>query len=179
VDGLPEKVMQVRETLPDAVYSTWTHLEADLAEALNRPWRPLVVPETTAPASSRQGLAAKLGLKADTVGAVLGAPPEFFTSLEPLPKGATVRRQMGDDVNVVIWLIRSRRELDQSIAVRVDRLGSARLWILWPKQGTGQTGDLIADDIRDAAQEQGLTGDKAVSVDPTWFGMSFSREAAA
>ena len=30
VDGLPEKVLPVRQMLPDAVYSTWTHIGEDL-----------------------------------------------------------------------------------------------------------------------------------------------------
>jgi hypothetical protein len=30
VDGLPEEVLAIRQSLPDAVYSTWTHLTEDL-----------------------------------------------------------------------------------------------------------------------------------------------------
>jgi hypothetical protein len=137
-----------------------------------------VAPETTAPASSRQSLAAKLGLKPNTVAAVLGAPHEFFDSLEPLPSGAVVRRQMGDDVSLVIWFIRARRELEQGMTLRTSRLGDAGLWVLWPKHGTGHTGDLTADDIRAATEAHGLAGDKPVSVDSKWFGMLFARPEA-
>lgn len=178
VDGLPEKVLPVRQTLPDAVFSTWTHLAEDLAKALSRPPRPVVVPELNHPASTRVSLAAKLGIGPTTVAALLGAPPEFLSALEPLPKGAILRRQMGDDCTLVIWFARSRREIEQSMALRVARLGAARLWVLWPKHGAGQSGDVSPDFVRGVAEAQGLAGDKLASIDPKWSGLSFARPAA-
>jgi len=177
VDGLPEKVLPVRQTLPDAVYSTWTHLAEDLEKALSRPPRAVVVPETAKPASTRQSLAAKLGIEPNSIVALLGAPVEFMDALEPLPKGAVVRRQMGDDCTVMIWFARSRRELEQGMTLRAARLGAARLWVLWPKQGAGQSGDVSPDFVRGVAEAQGLAGDKPASIDPKWAGILFSHAA--
>jgi CheY-like chemotaxis protein len=177
VDGLPEKVLPVRQTLPDAVYSTWTHLAEDLTRTFNRPARAVVVPQTDKPASARASLAAKVGIEPNTVAALLGAPPEFMTALEPLPKGAVLRRQLGDDCTLVIWFARSRRELEQGMALRAARLGAARLWVLWPKHGAGQSGDVSPDFVRGVAEAQGLAHEKATSIDTRWSGMLFSRAA--
>jgi hypothetical protein len=175
VDGLPEKVLPVRQTLPDAVYSTWTHLAEDLSTALSRPPRAVKVTEAVEASATRNALAAKLGIESNSVVALLGAPPEFMPALEPLPKGAVLRRQMGDDCTVVIWFARSRRELEQSMALRAARLGAARLWVLWPKQGAGQSGDVSPDFVRSVALAQGLADAKAASIDAKWSGMGFAQ----
>jgi len=178
VDGLPEKVMLVRQTLPDAVYSTWTHLAEDLEKSFSRPPRPVVVPEAAQPSAARNALAAKLGIEANSVVALLGAPTDFAGALEPLPKGAVLRRQMGDDCTVMLWFARSRRELEQGMTLRAARLGAARLWVLWPKQGAGQSGDVSPDFVRGLAEAQGLAGDKSASIDTKWSGMAFAHPAA-
>lgn len=173
VDGLPEKVLGVRQTLPDAVYTTWTHLGQDLAQAISRPPRAPVVPEPALIAATAKSIAAKLGIQPGSVVAMLNAPPNFSDTLEPLPKGVSFRRQMGDNCDLVLWFVRSRRELQAGIELRAARLEHARLWLLWPKKPSGQTGDLTLTSVRELGQAQGLLDDKAASIDATWTGLLF------
>jgi CheY-like chemotaxis protein len=175
VDGLPEKVLTVRQTLPDAVYSTWTHLAQDLPRAIERPPRSPVVPESALAGYAGKSLGDKLGIKPDSVVALLNAPPDFAGTLEPLPQNVTLRRQMGDDVELALWFVKSRRELQDGIGLRAARLGTTRLWVLWPKKTSGQSGDLSQAAVRELGLAEGLVDFKIASVDATWSGLLFTR----
>lgn len=178
VDGLPEKVMIVRQTLPDAIYTTWTHLRDDLPAAIARPARQLVVPENGLAGYAGKSVSTKLGIKPNTIVAVLNAPPDFTDSLEPLPSGVTIRRQMGEESDLTLWFVRTRRELQDGIPLRAERLGTSRLWIVWPKKNSGQSGDLSQTSVRELGLAQGLVDYKITSIDPTWSGLLFTRRAA-
>jgi CheY-like chemotaxis protein len=179
VDGLPEKVLPVRQMLPDAVYSTWTHLAADLPKAISRPPIDPIVPVTAAAGVVGKSIADKLAIQPDKIVAVLNAPPDFVERLEPLPKGVAIRRQMGDDCHMVVWFVRSRRELQEGIALRTARLAGARLWILFPKKASGKSDELNANSVRDLGQAQGLAGaEKSVSIDADWAGLLLTRGGA-
>ncbi|MCC7361063.1 MAG: DUF3052 family protein, partial [Anaerolineales bacterium] len=171
VDGLPEKVLVVRQSLPDAVYSTWTHLVDDLPRAIARPPRRLAVPEVAPAAPSGKSTASRLGLQPGSVVALLSAPPDFAASLEPLPQGVALRRQMGDDVDLAVWFVRSRRELQDGLALRASRLAKGRLWILVPKTSASQSGDLSPASVRALGQAQGLVEEKSATIETTWSGV--------
>jgi hypothetical protein len=177
VDGLPEKVLVVRQTLPDAVYSTWTHLGEDLAHAILRPPRNPMVPESVLAGYAGKSPAAKLGIKTGSIVALLGAPPNFTDTLEPLPKGLSIRRQMSEDCDLILWFVRSRRELQDGIGLRAARLATARLWILWPKQTSGQSGDLTQISVRELGLAHSLVDNKIASIDATWSGLLFVRRS--
>jgi CheY-like chemotaxis protein len=175
VDGLPEKVLLVRQTLPDAVYTTWTHLADDLPRAILRPPVKPVVPAGAAKPGAGRSLAGKLGIQPGDAVALLGAPPEFAASLDPLPAGASLQRQMSEGCRVVVWFVRSRRELQENLPLRAARLGEGRLWIAWPKKATGQSGELDPEAIARLAQPQGLAGGRPISLDPQWFALQLTQ----
>lgn len=174
VDGLPEKVLVVRQTLPDAVYSTWTHLGEDLPRAIQRPPRNPVVPEAQV-GTTTKSVAHKLGIQAGNIVALLNAPPDFTTTLEPLPKEVVFRRQMSEDCDLLLWFVRSQRELRAGIELRATRLATGRLWILWPKETAGHSGDLTPASVRKLVLAQGLVNDKSVSIGGRWLGLQFVR----
>jgi CheY-like chemotaxis protein len=177
VDGLPEKVLLVRQVLPDAAYSTWTHLRDDLTTLFNRPPRAYLVP-ATAPAAAKSGpsVADKLGLQPNTIVALLNAPPDFAAELEPLPAGVRLQRQMDPASALTVWFIRSRRELQDGLTLRADRLGASRLWIVWSKKTSGQSGELSPAAVRDLCLAAGLTELKtAASLTPALTGVLFAR----
>ena len=175
VDGLPEKVLVVKQTLPDAFYTTWTHLAGDLPVFLSRPPRALVVPESALAGYAGKSLAVKLGVQPNTTVALLNAPADFAPALEPLPAGAKLVRQMSADAELTLWFVRSRRELQDGLTLRVDRLGASRLWIIWPKKTSGQSGDLTQQSIRDLGLAAGLVDYKVASIDPMWSGLLFKK----
>jgi len=178
VDGLPEKVLIVRQTLPDAVYSTWTHLVEDLAQAIRRPPRDPVVPDSALAGYAGKATADKLGIKPGSIVVLLGAPADFAEALEPLPQGVSFRRQMGEAGDVILWFVRSRRELQEGIGLRAARLAESRLWILWPKKASGHSGDLSQASVRALGLKHGLVDYKIASIDATWSGLLFTRRSS-
>jgi len=179
VDGLPEKVLPVRLMLPDAVYSTWTHLAEDLPKAISRPPIDPVVPTTATSGVVGKSIAEKLAIEAGWIVAILNAPQDFLERLAPLPVGAVVRRQMSDDCGLVVWFVRTRRELQDGLGLRASRLAGGRLWLLFPKKTSGKSDELSLAVVRELGLAQGLVGaEKSVSIDPDWSGLLLVREPA-
>jgi hypothetical protein len=179
VDGLPEKVLPVRQMLPDAVYSTWTHIAEDLPKAISRPPIDPIVPAGAAAGVVGKSIAEKLLIQPDSICAVLNAPPNFIEQLEPLPKNAVIRRQMSDDCDLVVWFVRARRELQEGMALRSARLTGGRLWVLFPKKASGKSDELSAAAVRELGLAQGLAAaDKGVSIDAEWSALLLVREQA-
>src|SRR5690606_26064885 len=132
----------------------------------------------TAPAvRSGSTIAGKLGIQPGQTVAILSAPPDFMAALEPLPPGVTLRRQMSDDCDLVVWFVRARRDLQDGLALRVARLAGGRLWLLWPKKAGASGGTLTAGDVRSLAGAHGLTEEKSASIDAAWSGLLFVRPA--
>lgn len=179
VDGLPEKVLPVRQMLPDAVYSTWTHLAEDLPKAISRPPIDPIVPASTLTGVVGKSIAEKLAIPVGGIVAVLNAPQDFLERLTPLPAGAVIRRQLSDDCGLVVWFVRARRELQDGLELRASRLAGGRLWILFPKKSSGKSDELSAAAVRELGLAQGLAGAvKSVSIDPDWSGLLLVREKA-
>jgi hypothetical protein len=132
------------------------------------------VPE--APAASRAGstTAGKLGLAPGQIVALLNAPQGYTDKLQPLPKGVVLQRQMGEGCSLVVWFVRTKRELQDSFGLRAGRLSGARLWVLWPKKSAGLSGDLTEAAIRDLGAASGLLAEKSASIDPEWSGLLFA-----
>jgi hypothetical protein len=84
---------------------------------------------------------------------------------------------MSDDCDLVVWFVRSRRELQDGLPLRVARLAKDRLWILWPKKAASQSGELSAAAVRDLARANGLAEEKAASIEAAWSGMLLVRSA--
>jgi CheY-like chemotaxis protein len=87
-EGDPEKVKSVAELLPDAVYTTWSRIRSSLKRAIaHRPADPLV-PDSNFAAYSGTPLPKKLGIKANSVVALVGAPLDFAETLGTWQSGS-------------------------------------------------------------------------------------------
>ena len=88
--GDRKKVEQLQELLPDAVYADWCSIVSEIREALTSPPEEPVVPGTMA-GYSRTPLPRKLGIRAGSSVALLGAPPAFEERLAPRKDCEAVR----------------------------------------------------------------------------------------
>jgi len=125
-----------------------------------------------APGYSGTPLAAKLGVKAESVLRLVSAPPEAEEWLAPLPPGVTVRRGGALRADVVLLFTTSRADL----AKRIDALGAAvfpagSLWVAWPKKSSGVPTDLTEDVLREVALPLGLVDNKVCAVTDVWSGL--------
>jgi hypothetical protein len=175
VDGEPEKVARVKRHLPDAVYTSWGRIRSSLRRAIARPPKQPAVPPSTLAGYAGTPLAKKLGIKADTVVALVGAPPGFEDTLGALPEGVTLRRRARGKRDLTVWFTKSRKDLEQRIHAMAAQVGDGGLWIAWPKKTSGIATDLTQAEVRRIGLSSGLVDYKICAVDATWSSLKFAR----
>lgn len=187
VGGEPAKVGKLRALLPDAVYAEWRGIAAALRAAIDSPPAAPVVPASVLAGYSGTPLPAKLGIKAGTRVALVAAPRDFRRTLGALPAGALVRHGRRGTLDLVLWFVRSRRELERGMAATARGLAGAALWIVWPKKATkpaamagsahraALAADLGEKEVRAAGLAAGLVDFKVCAIDSVWSGLKFTR----
>jgi hypothetical protein len=108
--------------------------------------------------------------------AVIRPPRGFVNSLPALPPGATLKQRGTARADVIVWFIKSSRELEQ-IGGAIERMPptSGMLWVAWPKKASGIVTDLTEDVVRGAALGAGLVDTKVCAIDEIWSGLRLSR----
>jgi len=187
VGGEPAKVGRLRTLLPDAAYAEWAGIAVALRAAIDHPPAAPVVPGSVLAGYSGTPLPAKLGIKAGTRVALVAAPRDFRRTLGALPAGAVMRDGRRGTLDLVVWFVRSRRELERGMAATAGGLAGAALWIAWPKKGpkpaatagSGHRSPLAADlgekEVRAAGLAAGLVDFKVCAIDSVWSALKFTR----
>ncbi|MGD8395324.1 MAG: hypothetical protein PVF43_07595 [Candidatus Eiseniibacteriota bacterium] len=168
---------RVTEQLPDAVVATWRGIRGALRRALAHPPQRPVVPRPMEGYASTP-LPQKLGLRDGSVVALLDAPDGFERTLGPLPEGVRLRRQARGRADVVVLFVRTGGALERRFPAAVSTLvDGGRLWIAWPKRGSGVASDLSQNVVRRYGLARKLVDYKICSIDATWSGLCFARRA--
>lgn len=178
VEGEPEKVERLKTQLPDAVYTTWSRIRGSLKTAIAKPPANPVVPESNLAGYSGTPLPKKLGIKPNSIVALVGAPKDFEQTLGELPEGVKLKKQAGKQCDLIIWFIRMRAELYDRIKGMGELIGDASgngLWIVWPKQASGVQTDLNQNVVRETGLASGLVDYKVCAIDSTWSGLKFAQ----
>ena len=176
-EGEPEKVERIRKVLPDAVYTSWSQIRSSLKKAIaHPPWDP-VKPHSVMDGYSGTPLPKKLGIKPDSVVALVGAPEGFRKTLGALPDGVQFREKPGAPATLTLWFLRARGELQRNISKMVACDGP--VWMIWPKKASGLGTDLTQQEVREIGLAAGMVDYKVCAVDATWSGLLFRRRAAA
>jgi hypothetical protein len=174
VGGIPEKVEATRQVLPDAAYMDWDEVADGLKAAIQRAPKSPVVPDTMA-AYSGTPLAKKLGIRKDTVLALLNAPGGFEAQLEPLPPGVRIVSKPSGAQRIVLF-VTAMKDLGHCWRSTVDASDSgATVWIAWPKKASGTVTDVTEDIVRKYGLERGWVDYKICAIDATWSGLAFSK----
>jgi hypothetical protein len=175
IEGDPERTARVKAALPDATYTTWGGVRGAVKKALSHPPPRPVVPDTMAGYSGTP-LAKKLGIKKESVVALLGAPPGFEKTLGRLPESVTLRHDARTSANVLLLFVNSRADLTRRFPPAAKAMGDpGALWILWPKKASGVLSDLSGHAVRAFGLGAGLVDYKIAAVDATWSGLCFAR----
>jgi hypothetical protein len=173
--GDPVKVARVRELLPDAGYATWSRVRGELARALRNPPADPVVKNVLS-GYSGTALPKKLGIKAGTTVALLGAPPDFEKTLGRLPDGVRLRHAARGRPDRIVLFVRSVAELARRFPVAARALApGGGLWIAWPKKASGLETDLTPKHVRDFGLDREFVDYKICAIDETWSGLQFAR----
>jgi hypothetical protein len=124
---------------------------------------------------SGKPLVAKLGIKAGSTIAILGAPRGYERTLGKLPQ---VRRGASapGSLDFVQFFTKEKHQLERRFAALARAVAPAgMLWISWPKKASGVTTDLTEDVIRAVGLAHGLVDVKVAAVDDVWSGLKFVR----
>jgi hypothetical protein len=114
----------------------------------------------------------KLGIKEGDRIAVLRAPDGFHNYLGPLPDGVAVRERARGPLDMVLFFVERRAELERRFERLVGALDPAgALWIGWPKRSSGVETDMSEDVVRGVALPRGLVDTKVCAIDDTWSGL--------
>jgi len=131
---------------------------------------------------SGKPLAQKLGIKAGSRIAAIGAPTRYRALLGSLPAGSRIikRLRVARGAHELIhWFVTRERELAGRFA-RMERAltPAGALWISWPKRTSKVDTDLSENSIREIGLAHGLVDVKVCAVDETWSGLKFVRRLA-
>jgi hypothetical protein len=175
VEGTPDKVAMVKQTLPDAVYTCWPDIIEVLPDAITNPPENPSVPDSLMAGYSGTPLPKKLGIRQGSTVALLNAPDGFEGVLDVLPDGVTVIGELADGVDVTLWFIRCKDGLDSDIERIGAVAGDGKLWIVWPKKSSGVESDLTQAVVRQIGLDSGLVDFKIAAIDETWSGLCFTK----
>jgi hypothetical protein len=117
-------------------------------------------------------LVSKLGVKAGSKVAILGAPDGFDATLGELPEGVVVARRLGGSKDMVIFFTTERRVLERRLdALRKAIAPDGMVWVAWPKQAAKVPTDVTEDVVREVVLPTGLVYVKVCAIDATWSGL--------
>lgn len=175
VNGDSAKVARVRKRLPDANYTTWSHIRSTLRRATTRPPRQPVVPDTMSAYAGRT-LVQKLGIKPNVHVALLGAPQDFENTLGALPEGVELLRETRRTASLMLLFVSSQASLERRLPGAIRRIEEGgSLWIAWPKKASQVHTDLSESIVRRTGLNAGLVDFKICAIDATWSGLRFAR----
>jgi hypothetical protein len=122
------------------------------------------------PGYSGTPLARKLGIKPESMLAVLGAPDGF--SIDDLPEAVEVRTAARGPLDVIVSFHTTRAELARRLPVLMRALHvDGGLWVAWPKRASGVATDITEDVVREVALPAGLVDVKVCAIDDRWSGL--------
>ena len=175
--GDPQKVARVKQTLPDATYTSWADVVKALKRALASPLADPLVPSSNLAGYSGTPLPKKLGIKPNMAMALLNEPENFVEALGELPPGTHVGHRVQPSTGLAIWFVRSAAGLASqvdSIARQVASAASCRLWIAWAKRSSPLASDVDEAAVRTAALAAGFVDYKVAAIDADWSGLLFA-----
>jgi hypothetical protein len=174
--GDPTKVDKIRELIPDlAAAADWDSIGKALLQALRNPPRDPVKPASVLAGYAGAPLVKKLGIRPGSTLSLIGAPDGFEASLNPLPNGVKIIRKSGLERDLTIWFVGSEKEMKDGLIMVLAASGKGRLWIAWPKKGSGLRSELTQQKVRNAGLAAGWVDYKICSINAVWSGLLFTK----
>jgi len=175
VNGEAGKVEKIRETLPDATFTTIGRVLAAVASACRKKVSSPIQPAPMMERYKEKTAAEKLGIKPGSSVAVIDAPGNYLSVLGDLPEDAEIIEDPDSVQSVTLWFVHDPASLHARLREMCAIAPRTKLWILWRK---GSDNGMSQNAIRLAALDTGLVDYKICSVDGRWSGLLFARKKA-
>ena len=121
---------------------------------------------------SKRSLVEKLGIRAGSRFAILGAPKDYARMLGRLPQGVRPAREIRGAFDLIHFFTKVRSELEAKFPALKQALDSdGALWISWPKGSSKVPTDVNENVVREIALANGLVDVKVCAVDEVWSGL--------
>jgi hypothetical protein len=117
----------------------------------------------------------KLGMKAGFVVGMVDSPAGFRQTVGQLPEGVELHSHDRGQCDLIIWFVRSGKDLASRIRRFAERSDYKSIWIAWPKKASAMTTDLTEHVVRETGLSAGLVDYKICAIDATWSGLLFTR----
>lgn len=174
VGGKAEKVAAVQKLLPDAFFSDWKGVGAQVIHAIEHAPAEVHVPDSVFEAYAGKPLAMKLGIVEDARVLLMEEPESFKDLLGDLPPGVKFLPRSSDGADLVLWFIRSLADLERQIDKIVAASQCSPVWIAWPKNKSKLASDVKQPLVRKLCMEAGMVDYKVCSIDQTWTALLFT-----
>ena len=117
-------------------------------------------------------LARKLGLKAGSALALVGAPEDYASLIATAPDGLRIGGRVASTTDIVHIFSTRRPELERFLlSCRSKLKPEAAIWVSWPKKSAKVPTDITEDVIRDVALPLGFVDVKVCAVTDVWSGL--------
>ena len=121
-------------------------------------------------------LARKLGIREGAEVSIVGSPPGFRGTLEPLPGGVRVHSRPRGQLDVIVFFTTQRGELVRRFRGLAEQLApSGGLWIAWPKKSSRIETTLDFESVQQRGLAEGLVDNKSCAIDDDWQALRFVR----
>ena len=176
VGGQDDKVVRARQQVPDATFTDWQCVASAVKKAVKHRPGPATPVKTYMQHYGSSSLMQKLGFKPNMCAALLGAPDGFEEQLGELPEAVKFETKLSSRTKMVIWFVRSLRELAETELLSARLPDGASVWIVYPKQTSRIKVDFTQNDVRAIGLAAGLVDYKICAVDSDWTGLKFARK---
>ena len=116
----------------------------------------------------------KLGIKENSVVALMAAPSDFLKTLGRLPEGTTLHANPRAKRDLTIWFVHSLKALRVAIPRMAEASRQGGVWIAWPKKTSALAGDVSETEVRSLGLAAGMVDYKICAIDQTWSGLKFA-----
>lgn len=123
---------------------------------------------------SKRSLTEKLGIKEGAKVAILHPPPNYGSTLGPLPDGVQLLKKLQPQTNFIQFFALTRGKLEDAfLGLKRALTQDGMLWISWPKKASKIATDLNENLVREIGLKHGLVDTKVCAVDEIWSGLKF------
>jgi len=117
-------------------------------------------------------LSKKLGIKAGSNLALVGAPKDYPQLIAAIPTGVKISGGLSPATDIVHVFSTRRAHLERFLISCRPKLGpDATIWVSWPKRAAKVPTDITEDVIRELTLPLGLVDVKVCAVTDVWSGL--------